>query len=407
MDTPPSSMPQRPMLTLVRASAATTIAVLPVFLLGALAVLVREDLEFSETLLGAAVSIWYVLSSMTSVWGGRLSERLGANRAMVLSASFSVLSLLGIAAVANRWWHLLPFLLIGAAGNAMAHPTANLALARGMPASRMGVSFGFKQSAVPLASFVGGFAVPAVGLTLGWRWAFAGGALLAAAFIATLPRTPRHTPIPPRRGRTGDVAMAPLIVLGFAGGIGVMATNPLAIFYVESAVAQGFSVSLAGVALAFGSAMSIVFRVIWGWVADRRRGGTLMLISILATAGGVGVILLGQAHSMGILFVATVFAFGAGWGWAGLLQLAVVTLNPGAPAEATGIVMTFMRIGGTVGPLLIGALADRTSYGVTWLVGGALLFASAIGLQGARLLIQRDIATRTGGRSLQPQPRRL
>ena len=31
-----------------------------------------------------------------------------------------------------------------------------------------------KQAAVPVAGIVAGLAVPAVGLTVGWRWAYAG-----------------------------------------------------------------------------------------------------------------------------------------------------------------------------------------------------------------------------------------
>lgn len=385
----------QPIATLVRASLATTIAVFPVFLLGALAVFMRRDLQYSTTMLGGFVSLWYFASAASSVWGGRLAERMGSGRGMATAAIGSVISLLGIALLAHRWWHLIPFLIVGGIANAITHPTANLALVRGIPEGRMGVAFGAKQSAVPVASLLGGLAVPVVGLTLGWRWGFIGAALLAVLFILSLPRGPRLTSIPPRRGRKGDVSIPPLVLLGLAGGLGVMATNPLAIFYVESAVSQGFSPAFAGIALAIGSLVAIAFRVIWGWIADRRAGSRLVLVSILAAAGAVGVTLLGQATSVWILAIATLLSFGAGWGWAGLLQVTVVTVNPGAPAEATGIVMTFMRIGGILGPLLMGALADRTSFAVTWVVGGALLLASAISVHFARFMIRRDIMQRS------------
>lgn len=386
----------RPAVTLLRASIATTIAVLPVYLLGALAVFVRGELHFSDTLLGASVSIWYLVSAASSVWGGRLAERMGANRAMMTAAVGSATSLLGIALLAHRWWELLPFLVVGAVANAIAHPTANLALARGVPMRRMGVAFGAKQSAVPMAAFLGGFTVPVIGLTLGWRWAFVGAAALALLFLLSLPKTPLRTPIPPRRGRAGDVSVPPLVLLGVAASLAVVATNPLAIFYVESAIAQGFSTSLAGTALAVGSVIAMVLRVAWGWLADHRRGSRLALVSMLAASGAVGFVLLGRSSSVWILAAATVLAFGAGWGWAGLLQFAVVSVNPGAPAEATGIVLSFMRIGGTFGPLLIGALAERTTWGFTWDVGAALLVTSAVTVQLARLMIRKDMRKRAG-----------
>jgi MFS family permease len=390
-----SSSSPRLFVTLIRASFATTIAVLPVFLLGALAVFIRRELGFSETLLGSLVSVWYILSSVTSVWGGRLTERLGAGRAMAVAGMCSIVSLLGIAVVAQAWWHLIPFLLIGSLGNAIAHPTANLSLARDIPVARMGFAFGVKQSAVPLASVLGGFAVPAIGLTLGWRYAFGLAALLAGVFVFSLPKTQRRPPDAPRRpDRTGDIAVAPLVILGLAGGLGTMATNPLAIFYVEGAVAHGFSAALAGSALALGSMTAIVFRVIWGLVADRWSGSRLTLVSLLTATGAVGLVLLGQARSLWMLGLATLLAFAVGWGWAGLFQFAVVKINPAAPAEATGIVMTFMRLGGILGPLTIGALAERTNYGFTWFIGGVILLCSSLMIQVARVTIRRDIRSR-------------
>jgi MFS family permease len=392
---PPVGAPPRLFVTLLRASFATTIAVLPVFLLGALAVFIREEFGFSETLLGSLVSVWYVMSSVSSVWGGRLTERLGAGRAMAVAGMFSMVSLLGIAVVARTWWHLLPFLLVGSLGNAIAHPTANLSLARDIPIARMGFAFGVKQSAVPLASVLGGFAVPAIGLTLGWRYAFGLAAFLAALFVMSLPKTQRRPPATSKRpDRTGDIALAPLVILGLAGGLGTMATNPLAIFYVEGAVAQGFSAALAGSALALGSMTAIVFRVIWGLVADRWSGSRLTLVSLLTAVGAVGLVLLGQAHSLWSLALATFLAFALGWGWAGLFQFAVVKINPAAPAEATGIVMTFMRFGGILGPLTIGALAERTNYGFTWFIGGVILLCSSMMVQVARVKIRSDIRSR-------------
>jgi nitrate/nitrite transporter NarK len=173
-----------------------------------------------------------------------------------------------------------------------------------------------------------------------------------------------------------------------------MATNPLAIFYVEGAVAHGFSAALAGSALALGSMTAIVFRVIWGLVADRWSGSRLTLVSLLTATGAVGLVLLGQARSLWMLGLATLLAFAVGWGWAGLFQFAVVKINPAAPAEATGIVMTFMRLGGILGPLTIGALAERTNYGFTWFIGGVILLCSSLMIQVARVTIRRDIRSR-------------
>ncbi len=65
----------------VRASAGavvTTVAcVLPVFLLGGLAVQMGTDLGFSPAGLGLAVSVYFGVSALASVPSGRLVERYG------------------------------------------------------------------------------------------------------------------------------------------------------------------------------------------------------------------------------------------------------------------------------------------------------------------------------------------
>jgi 4-diphosphocytidyl-2-C-methyl-D-erythritol kinase len=50
-------------------------------------------------------------------------------------------------------------------------------LARRVEVARRATAFAVKQSAIPAAMLLGGLAVPALALTVGWRWAFAGGAV--------------------------------------------------------------------------------------------------------------------------------------------------------------------------------------------------------------------------------------
>ena len=46
-----------------------------------------------------------------------------------------------------------------------------------------------KQAAIPAATLLSGLAVPLVGTTIGWRWAFTGCALGALAVACTVPKT--------------------------------------------------------------------------------------------------------------------------------------------------------------------------------------------------------------------------
>lgn len=382
------------------AALSTVLGTLPVFLLGGLAVLVRRDLDFSEAQLGAAATVFFATSALCSYPAGRVAERAGAYRATATAAVLSAAGLLGVATLARTYPLLLGCLIVAGAGNALAQLGSNAALARGVPRERQGFSFGVKQSAIPTATLLAGLAVPALGLTVGWRWAFAGAALLAGVFVLVAPRTPPPPRTPsPGPARQGDAATGPLVVIALGAGLGAAANNSFGAFLVEAAVAGGLSPGPAGLLFAAGSATGIVSRLLLGYSADRREGGHLPVIAGLMSGGALGFALLAQGGTA-TLVLGTLLSFGAGWGWPGLLNFAVVRLNRNAPAAATGITQTGVFAGGAAGPLIFGLLVEQRGYPVAWLVAaGGLLAAAALVLVGRRLLVVdiRERATVTGG----------
>jgi predicted MFS family arabinose efflux permease len=83
-------------------------------------------------------------------------------------------------------------------------------------------------------------------------------------------------------------------------------------------------------------------------------------------------------------------AFGGGWGWAGLLNFAVVRRSPKAAATAAGVVLAGASFGGGSGPLLFGLVAEHFSYATGWWLCALLaLVASAIVLAARRRLIRQ------------------
>lgn len=374
---------------LLAAVISNTLSVLPVFLLGALAVMVRRDLEFSEFRLGLAVAAFSGVSALTSVMGGRLSERIGAVRAMSVGAVGSAVTLLGIAVFARSWAVLVAFLALGGIAGAIAQPGTNLAVARAISEARQGFAYGIKQASVPLATITSGLAVPTVALTVGWRWAFAAGALGALLFAIVTPR-PSGRPAPRAKSRrsTGDTATKPLVILAVAVAFAAAAANSLSAFYVESAVANGLSPGVAGLWLVAGGLAGVAARMTWGWLADRRSGHHLPVVASLMVGGAAGFALLGFFPGALALGVGTVLAFAAGWGWPGLFNFAVVRHNRGAPAAATGITQTGVYVGALTGPPTFGFLVENASYGVAWgAAAGALVVAGALVIVGRRSLI--------------------
>ncbi|MEU8286894.1 MFS transporter [Micromonospora sp. NPDC048905] len=373
----------------VRASAGavvTTVAcVLPVFLLGGLAVQMGADLGFSPAGLGLAVAVYFGVSALTSVPSGRLVERYGpapvARCGIVLAAG----SMLAVAALARSYPTLVGLLALSAAANALGQLASNAALAQHVPARRQGLSFGVKQAAIPASTLLAGAAVPAFALTVGWRWAFVAAAVAA---LTTLPAVPRQLPGPARRAdaaRAGRATVA-LVVIGAAATLAAAAANTLGTFLVDSAAARGLSPGIAGLTLTLGGTVCMVARVGAGWFADRRDTGHVALIAAMLVVGAAGLALLAATGSVPLV-AGVVLGFGLGWAWPGLMNFAVVRLHPQSPATATSITQTGVYAGGCLGPLSLGPLAAHLGYSAMWTTASvAMLLAAALMLVGGRLL---------------------
>lgn len=399
------------------AAAVTTACVLPSFLLGAMAVQVKRDLGFGASGIGLAFAMFFVAASAASTPGGRIAERIGPVRAMRVAGTMSGVSTLVLAATAHSFATLLAPLAVAGAANAVCQPAANLLIARAVPANRQGLGFAVKQSAVPTATLLAGFAVPSLALTLGWRWAYVGAAVLAlgtlplvpsrglAAITAPIPedpplpeaapavllvegrRRPRHNAHHTHHSRRkADVPVSVMAVLTVAIGFSAAAGGTLGSFLVSAAVDAGIGEGSAGYLLTAGSVAGIVVRLLAGVQADRRTGDHLRVVSImlLLGAGTFALLAIGQPWAY---VVAGTAGFCTAWAWPGLFNLAVVQANPTHPAAATGITQTGTYIGAVSGPLLFGLIADHTSYTMAWVVASsfALIGAAVMAAGGARL----------------------
>ena len=376
-----------PVRTATSATLSTVVAIMPVFLLGASGVLVREDLGFDEAGLGMSVAVFMGANAVSSTVGGRLAERFGAGQAMVLASISSAAVMLGLAVLAHSLTHVMLLLAVAGVGNGVAQPAANMAIARGVVV-RPALVFGVKQSAIPLATLLAGASVPLIGLTAGWRWGFALGAAFAAVVAVLVPR--RIAPAQVRhakRMREGDSAVAPLVALAMAAGVGTAAAVSFGSFFVESVVAGGIAASTAGWLLVVGSVAGIVARLVAGWMADRYRGRALHSVTAMLVLGAGGYWMLGLGGPV-LLTLGTLLAYACGWGWTGLLMFETVRLNPNAPAAATGIIQSGAASGATLGPLLFGYIVTTSSFQAAWfLAAGAALISAALMLASRAWLV--------------------
>jgi MFS family permease len=372
------------------AVTTTTVCTLPVFLTGGLAVQISAELGFDPAGLGLVVALFFAVSALASLPSGWLVERFGSvptSRAAVVGAA---LVMTAMALVAHSYAALVVILLCGAWCNVLGQLASNLTLARYVPAERLGLSFGVKQAAIPIATLLSGAAVPAIALTVGWRWAYGIGAVLA---LLALRLTPRESTRRERSGDRGGLATGALSVIAVAAGLAASASTALGIFLVASAVDRGVDAGLAGLTLTMGSVVGLVFRLVHGWLADKRSGGHIAVVagSLLLGSGGLALL---AAPGTVALVLGTVLGFGLGWAWPGLLQFAVVRLNPTAPAAATSIVQVGVYGGGFVGPIGFGFLATHLSFPAAWLIGAAsMLVAAGLMVVGRRMLAANQVAS--------------
>jgi cyanate permease len=367
---------------------------LPVFLVGGLAVQIRDELDLPISRIGYLTAIFFVSSAAFSAYAGRIAERIGASRSMRISGALGAAALVGLA-LAPVYPALLAALVVGGVASALAQVGANLHLATRVDKSRQAFAFGIKQSGIPAATLLGGLAVPLVALTMGWRWAFVMGAGLTIVVILSVPRA-RTRLGAGKEKRTRPHNVAALGVLAIAGAFGSGAANAMGSYLVDSSVSAGLAEGTAGLLFALGSAAGLSMRVGAGWLADRVTGGRLLWVAGLYLIGSVG-FLLQATRDTGLLWVATLLCFGGGWGWPGLFNFAVVSRNPHAPAAATGLTQTGVYLGGTGGPLLFGVVAESFGYQYAW------LGASAFGLIACTaVLIGRSMLLRAGEPEIEP-----
>jgi MFS family permease len=375
---------------LASAAAVTTACVFPAFLTGAMAVQVRADLDFTESGTGLGVGAFFAAAALSSVLLGRFTERIGPARGLRLAAVCTAVGQLALAGLARSFGTLLALLAITGTANALAQPAANLLIARHLPENRQGIAFAVKQSAIPLSTLLAGVAVPAVALTVGWRWAFVGAAALAIGSAVAVPQidAPRLAAgaRPPRPAP--DVPFATLVLLSIGISLGAASAGTLGAFLVSAGVESGLSESAAGLTLTLGSAVGITVRLLAGARADRRTGGHLRVVSRMLLGGAVAYALLATGDRW-VILAATPLAFGAGWAWPGLFNLAIVRANPSSPAVATGITQTGTYIGAVAGPLLFGFIAERQSYAAAWSLAAVIALAASLAIAAGRSRLRR------------------
>ncbi len=382
---------------LAAVALAIVAAILPVFLLGSLSIEIRGELGYGEAAGGLILAGFFASSAIVSSRIGRLIDRVGPRMGFTASLSGTVVMQLLIAG-AVRHPALLAAIAAGAGVcNATAQLSANVFVARDLPLHRQGVGFAVKQSAMPGAALVAGLALPTIALTVGWKWVFVlSSALALVALVVVRDRLPADARSDAGQGRgqteEGGAPLGALTTLAVAAAFSTAAAITLGGFFVESAIDAGIEPGQAGLAFAVGSLISIIVRMAVGAAADRHPGNLLGVVAVMIALGALtSALFTWRSPAMPIIGVP--LAFGAGWAWPGLFNLSVVRASPDFPGRATGITQTGTYVGGAVGPILFGVIAESAGYAAAWW----LAFGLGLGAAGAVLAGRSALARRGAG----------
>ena len=342
---------------------------------------------------------------------GLLVQKLGERR-VYISGLLIVAVSTAVCAFAETYWQLLLFRSLGGVGSAMFTVSSLGLMIRISPPGARGRVAGLFSSGFMIGS-VGG---PILGsLTVGFGLAapflIYGAALMVAATVVFVSlrnsavvgpsEEALESPVPFRtvfRHRAYRAALFSNFATGWASFGLRIALVPL--FIVE---VLGRGPGAAGLALTAFAVGNISVVIPSGYLSDRIGRRKLMVFGL--TLAAVSTSLVGFTTSLPV-FLAAAYVAGAATGIFISPQQAAVADVVGNKSRGGTAVATFQMMadfGSIGGSLLVGLIAQYTSYGWAFLVSGAILGMAAVGWIFAPETRPRTFTEHTQGRPLGPE----
>lgn len=340
----------------------------------------RGEFRFDQASAGLLTTGIFLSHALMQIPGGRMADRLGPTRVIVVALAWVALTNFAIS-LSAAYWQLLLWKILAGVGTGVCFAAGARYVVGSFRGRDLHLAQGFFGGSVVLGSGFVLFAVPRLLNAFGWRGAFVGCALVAVAASAWwIWAAPPQQYVVPAAGSLGEMlGHRELWLLGWMQ----MASFGLMIVvgtWITTLLKAGFQMPLknAGLLGSMVLLLGIVSRPIGGWLAHHVRIRTLIGASLLLNSLACAALAWGHALSLTMI---AIFVLGVGCGlpYAGIFNRAAA-LFPGRTGAAMGLV-NMVGIGMILaGAPAVGYLADmsgqfRTSFYVLGLF--ALLAAAA------------------------------
>ncbi|MEL7155135.1 MAG: MFS transporter [Actinomycetota bacterium] len=376
---------------MVSTSGAMTASTFQLFLIAVLAATLIEELDIGRWQLGMLGAVNTGVGALCAPRLGRVADRLGARRSMVLVFVVSGVGLLATAAAAS-FAGLVAASAVSGVPQGASNPVTNKLIAEQVPGPQQSPVMGIKQSGVQLAVFLAGATMPSAAATFGWRWAvtIAG---LVTLLLGGLVALRRDHPAVPEAGSTTEGGDAAEVdpdrpsTRGFVNQVAVyaflmgMCAGGVTRFYpLYANEVLGYSEAVAGVSVSIAGVTAIVARIVWAQAVNTRVGLRLALaVMALGSVATIAALFAAESGAPWLLWPAVVGLAFTVAAWNVVAMLAVIRSVPRQHAGgATGVVLLGFLGGLTIAAPLVGYSIDvLDSYRPAWLLLAALALAAA------------------------------
>ncbi len=378
--------PERAKLNkVVGATVAVQVAIVMASLtVPVLASMIAPEIGVPPYLVGYYSALIYGFAAVSSLATPRLFRRWGGIRlhqGMLVMVAAALVALLP----ASPASFAVSGIILGLAYGPM-NPASTVLLARYTPLNLRSRVFSLKQTAVPIGGALAGLVTPLAAAALGWRGAIV--TIAATCLGLSLAIQPWRVELDSDgldAGRTIAVKFwLPLRLLAENSGLrsvtvasfafGALQFSFTAVF--PTVLARvGWTTTDAGRAMSVALVVGVIFRVIWGALADRIGSRPILAVQgAMMSAAAVAAVFI-DARWSGLVVASVAALFGLStFCWSGIgIAEAIRQVPPSLIPEASAGIIALTFLGALAGPTLFSTVAALTgTIGPAFVILGAL-----------------------------------